>query len=68
MPSRSGEELIVDEGVPADVAFDEEAAGEGCQFFEDEGDEEGVVDVVGGDEENVDEVDVEEKEQKFVSG
>ena len=63
---RSIEELIVDEGVPADVALDEEADEQPEELLEDEGDEEGVVDVLRRDEEDVREVYEVEQQQELV--
>ena len=63
---RSLAELIVDEGVPADVALDEEADEQPEELLEDEGDEEGVVDVLRRDEEDVREVYEVEQQQELV--
>ena len=63
---RSIEEFVVDEGVPADVALDEEAEEQPEELLEDEGDEEGVVDVLGRDEEDVREVYEVEQQQELV--
>lgn len=52
----SWEELIINEGVSTDIALDEETADEGDDLFEDEGDEEGVIDVLSADVEDVHEV------------
>lgn len=52
----SWEELIINEGVSTDIALDEETADEGDDLLEDEGDEEGVIDVLSADVEDVHEV------------
>lgn len=52
----SVKKFIVDECVSADVAFDEEADGEVKYFLEDEGYEEGKVNVFEGDEKDVHEI------------
>lgn len=63
----SREKLIVNKRVPADVTLDEEGAQDHGEFLEDEGDEEGVVDVVGSDVEDIDEVYEVEKEEELVA-
>jgi hypothetical protein len=63
----SVEKFVVDESIPADVAFDEEADEEVEQFFEEEGDEEGEVDIFEGDIEDVDKVDEVKEEDKLVA-
>ncbi len=65
--NQSWEKLVVNEGVPADVALDEEPANQHGEFFEDKGDEEGVVDVVSSNVEDVHEVDEEEQEEKLMT-
>lgn len=63
---RSVEKLVVDEGVFADIPLDEEADGEGEDLLEDEGHEEGEIDVLEGNVKNIDEVDEIEQKQKLV--
>lgn len=64
----SVEKLVIDEGIPADVPFDEVGDDKGEDLFEEEGDKEGKVDVFGGDVENVDKVDEIEEEEELVAG
>lgn len=63
----SVEKFVVDESIPADVAFDEEAYEEVEQFFKEEGDEEGEVDIFEGDIEDVYKVDEVKEEDKLVA-
>ena len=53
---QSIEEFIINEGVFADIAFDEGSDQQNCYFLEDEGDQEGHVYIFGCDEEDVHEV------------
>jgi hypothetical protein len=65
--SISIKELIIDESVLADVTFNEKSDEKFEDLFEDEGDEESEVDVVGCDVEDVHEVYEVEEQQEFVA-
>ena len=54
---QSIEEFIINEGVFADVALDEGSYQQDGYFLEDEGDQEGHVDIFGCEEKDVHEVD-----------
>lgn len=64
---RSVEKFVVDESVFADIPLHEETDGEGEDLLEDEGHEEGEIDVLEGNVKNIDEVDEIEQKQELVS-